>query len=104
MSIDAGRAQTYGEVEASLHEITMCDSKDASAELAAVAAFARSLFEMDRRTFEIVRARFLCPRMPLHVLARRHRISTQAVHQALKKAAEKWPAVSVLVGLKLRRH
>ena len=61
------------------------------------------LMEMDAKSFSIVRYRFHHPQTPLSVIARRYRISTQAVHQRLQQLATKWPGVRDLVGLKLKR-
>lgn len=70
--------------------------------LAAVTAF-MAIMEMDDRSFRIVRARFRDPSVPLSVLAKRYRVSTQAVHQRLQSLAEAWPGVRELVGLRLGR-
>ena len=63
----------------------------------------RRLFEMDERSFRIVRWRFLHPNTPLSKIAKRFRVSTQSVHQRLQAVAEQWPPVRELVGLRLKR-
>ena len=63
----------------------------------------RQVFEMDERSFAIVRHRFLHPYTPIRIIAKRYRVSTQAVHQRLKALDEAWPGIRELVGLRLKR-
>lgn len=106
ISIDSGASGgTLGEVEAVLHAARQSPppKEDIQADRAAVCRFVAKFFEMDEKSLRIVRYRFMHPDVPLSKIAKRHRVSTQSVHQRLKKLAEDWPAVKHLVGLKLKR-
>jgi hypothetical protein len=70
---------------------------------AAMIAFMQQVLDLDPKTLGIVRMRFKNPVTPLKVIARRFRISTQAAHYRLKKLANTWPGVRILVGLNLKR-
>lgn len=104
-SQDSGHGQSWADVDAVIHDARAAGDpapgQDGDREQAI--AFMARLFALDERTFRIVRWRFLHPETPLPVIARRFRLSTQAVHQRLQKLAETWPAVRQLVGLRLKR-
>lgn len=61
----------------------------------------RAWLSLDRRTCRLVAARLTDQHIPLRVIAKRLRISTQAAHARLKKAREKWPALEEAIPMKL---
>lgn len=107
VSLDAGGPQTLGEVDAVIHAATQQPAPTRMTvrqrDREAMVACLRQVFEMDPASFAIVRERFLSPETPLRVIAKRHRVTTQAVHRRLQQVAAEWPAVRDLVGLRLKR-
>ena len=104
VTMDSETQQSRPVVDAVLHPASKPGYRPAAQVLMEqMARFARHLFEADYLTYMIIRARFNDPQMPLATIAKRHRITTQAVHQRLQRCAEIWPGVRVLIGLRLTR-
>jgi predicted DNA-binding protein YlxM (UPF0122 family) len=69
-----------------------------------VVEFMEHLLAQDRTTQRIIMARWRDPVLPLATIAKRHRVTTQAVHARLARCAQEWPAVRRLVGLRMERQ
>jgi len=105
VSLDSGSAHGQSYAEAHAAQPTMPTEADALHQARIQAArFVRMLMELSDRDLRIIRIRLFAPETPLRVIAQRHKMSTQAVHQRLQKLAHTCPAISHLIGLKLTRQ
>lgn len=98
--------QGWVEKEAVMHSLLTPCSRPISgrqADREALVRFVLRLLSLDYRTRVLVLTRLRKPETPVPAIARRLGISPQAAHQRLQAAAGEWPAVRVLVGLKLKR-